>query len=491
MKSTKYIIRSLLLLSTFLFVRCESVLEPEIFSETVPDNLFNSLEGVESVLHGAYAWVAENQGNDAAQNITASESMTDVGFGTAGAIANWLTNFQDFVLDGVGSSRYNDYWNIPYQAIRNANILLENIDEADVSESMKTLIRAEAHFIRAISYYKLYIRFGPTPLRTSSTQELELPRASEEEYISFIESELLAAIPDLPDPGQELKWGRAHKGAARGVLAKLYLNTRQWQKCADVAQEIINMNYYELFPDYFGLFMVKNERNREIVWVRPCKADLGREANISFMNFAWPQSFVSHPRTGLEFCSGCRNFATMFRIRDDFWFSFHEDDTRKDLMIEEYINTEGELIDLRPPADNVRPFKYWPDEDFAGPAYGNDIPDIRYADILLSRAEALNELNGPNQESIDLINQVRQRAGVPDISLDKFASKDELNSHILDERGWELWWEGKRREDLIRHGEFISRARARGLPAQDHHVRHPIPLFALDANPMLEQNPGY
>lgn len=491
MKSTKYIIRSLLLLSTFLFVRCESVLEPEIFSETAPDNLFNSLEGVESVLYGAYANAAEMGGNDCAQQISASEIMTDVGFVTAGAIANWATNFQDFILDGVGSSMYSVFWNDPYQAIRNAHILLENIEEANISEESKSLIRAEARFIRALSYYKLYIRFGPVPLRTSSTQELEIPRAGEQEYISFIETELLEAMPNLPGPGAEKQWGRAHKGAAMGLLTKLYLNTKQWQKCADMAQDIMGLGYYELFPDYFELFMVKSERNNELLWVRPAKADLGREANISFMNFAWPQSFASHPRTGLEFCDGCRNFATMARIRDDFWFSFHPDDRRKDLMLEEYITTGGELLDLRPPADNVRPFKYWPADDFAGPAYGNDVPDIRYADILLSRAEALNELNGPNQESIDLINEVRQRSGVPDISLNDFASKDDLNSHILDERGWEFWWEGKRREDLIRHGEFITRAKARGLPAQDHHVRHPIPLFALDANPLLEQNPGY
>lgn len=66
-----------------------------------------------------------------------------------------------------------------------------------------------------------------------------------------------------------------------------------------------------------------------------------------------------------------------------------------------------------------------------------------------------------------------------------------IRSHILAERGWEFWWEGKRRKELIRHGEFIKRAQARGLPAQAHHVRHPIPQFALDANPKLVQNEGY
>ncbi|GJM33598.1 MAG: hypothetical protein DHS20C18_25990 [Saprospiraceae bacterium] len=491
MKPLKYILRSLILLSSLLFVRCESVLDPEVFSETAPDNLFNSLQGVEAVLYGAYANSAEMGGNNAADALTAPETMTDIGFATEGALANWATNFQDFILDGVGSSLYNLYWNDSYQAIRNAHILLENIEDANISEEAKILIAAEARFIRAMCYYKLYLRFGPTPLRTSSDQELETPKASEQEMLSFIESEFLAIIPDLPDPGDELQWGRAHKGAAMGYLTKFYLNTKQWQKCADAAQDIIDLNVYGLFPEYFGLFQVKNERNEELIWIRTSKADLGREANISIMNYAWPQSFASHPPTGMQFCDGCRNFATMIRVRDGFWFSFDPEDKRKSLIITEYVNTNGDLIDLLPPADNPRPFKYWPADDFAGPAYGNDVPVIRYADILLSRAEALNELNGPNQESIDLINLVRTRAGIVGLELAEFPSKEALRSHILAERGWEFWWEDKRRDDLIRHDEFIKRALERGLPAKSHHIRYPIPQFALDANPVLEQNEGY
>ncbi len=487
----KHIVRMLLLCSTILFVRCESILEPEVFSETAPDNLFNSLQGVEAVLYGAYANLVQMGGNDCAQGISASEIMTDVGFATEGAIANWATNFQDFILDGVGSSMYSVFWNKPYAAIRNAHILLENIETANVTDEDKALITAEARFIRAAAYYQLYIQFGPTPLRTSSEQELETPKASEQEMLSFIESEFQACIADLPSPGEEKQWGRATKGAAMGFLTKLYLNTKQWQKCADAAQDVMNLNTYDLFPEYFGLFQVKNERNEEMIWVRTSKADLNRTANISIMNFGWPVAFASDPVSGLEFCDGCRNFATMIRLRDDFWFSFHEDDLRKSLILTQYINTSGELIDLLPPADNPRPFKYWPADDFEGPAYGNDVPVIRYADILLSRAEALNEISGPTQEAIDLINLVRNRAGVPELDLADFGSKEALRSQILDERGWEFWWEDKRREDLIRHGEFIKRAQARGLPAQDHMVRYPIPQFALDANPVLEQNEGY
>ena len=489
MKSVKKL--SLVLAMTLLFAGCESLIEPEIFSETAPDNLFNSLQGVEAVLYGAYANAVEMGGNNAAQQLSADEGMTDVGYASEGAVGNWATDFQDFILDGSGSSMYRVYWSEPYEAIRNANILLENLDGANISEASRKMIKAECHFIRGYSYYKLYMRFGPTPLRTSTTQELQIPRATEQEILDFTEKELISAMNDLPAPGKEPQWGRAHQGAAMGVLTQFYLNTKQWQKCANMAKQIMDLGYYQLFPEYFGLFQVKNERNRELLWVRTAKADLGRTANISIMNFAWPQSFARDPKTGLEFCDGCRNFATMLRFRDNFFLSFNKNDKRLSLILTEYINTSGKLIDLLPPKDNPRPFKYWPADDFAGPAYGNDVPDVRYADILMARAEALNELNGPNQESIDLISRVRARAGLPNLALASFGSKQALNDHILRERGWEFWWEGKRKQDLIRHGKFIEQAVARGLPAKPHHVRLPIPQYAVDANPKLVQNPGY
>src|SRR5690606_1402850 len=110
---------------------------------------------------------------------------------------------------------------------------------------------------------------------------------------------------------------------------------------------------------------------------------------------------------------------------------------------------------------------------------------------LLSRAEALNELNGPNEESVDLLNEIRLRANVPLKVVGDFSSKESFRDFILDERGKEFFTEGLRREDLIRHGKFISSARSRGYQARDHHVLFPIPQQQRDANITLEQNDDY
>ena len=122
---------------------------------------------------------------------------------------------------------------------------------------------------------------------------------------------------------------------------------------------------------------------------------------------------------------------------------------------------------------------------------GNDFPVVRYADILLSHAEALNELNGPTQEAVDLINQVRAKAGVPLLVLSDFAAKETLRDHILKERGWEFFSEELRRQDLVRHGKFIEYGKSRGKVAFDYQVLYPIPQSEIDRNSNLEQNDGY
>lgn len=106
-------------------------------------------------------------------------------------------------------------------------------------------------------------------------------------------------------------------------------------------------------------------------------------------------------------------------------------------------------------------------------------------------AEALNELQGPNAESIALINQVREKAGLGPATLPQLSSKEALRDHILAERSWEFFSEGLRRMDLIRHERFIEMAQQRGKAAQPHHVLFPIPQDEIDKNPSLQQNPGY
>ena len=118
-------------------------------------------------------------------------------------------------------------------------------------------------------------------------------------------------------------------------------------------------------------------------------------------------------------------------------------------------------------------------------------PILRYAEVLLSFAEAENELNGPTAEAVKALKQVTDRAGVK-IPASATASKEAFRDYLLLERGHELFGEGVRRQDLIRHGVYIKLARERGNNAQDYQVLFPIPQFAItESNGILKQNPGY
>jgi hypothetical protein len=471
---------------------CSGLLDEEMYSQLAPDNFLNTEDGVKSVLSAAYATAANMNGNNSIYAALAQQEWTtDIMWQSGDGVARTAAQYVNFTWD-ASVDLLTGNWDPPYQTIRNANMLLESIDRLSIPEEQKAGYKAECRFLRAISYYKLYDLFGPVPLRKSSQDPLQLPRATGEEMRAFIESELQQVAAALPGPGKEAAYGRAHKAAAIGYLCKFYLNTKQWRKCADAAQTIMSMGYYTLFPEYEQLFKVENERNKEFIWVRPAKASADRSTSNSWMNTAFPDDFARDPRTGLTFSSAWRNWPNEFRMRDDFYNSFDPHDKRRNLIIATYINSKGKTVSLLND-NNTRSFKYWPDiAEGIEASHGNDIPEIRYADILLSRAEALNELSGPNAESVALINQVRKRAGLQDVLLAGFPAKEALRDHILKERGWELYSEGQRRTDLIRMNRFISGALERGKSnAKPFHVLFPIPQAVIDSDPSLVQNAGY
>ena len=471
---------------------CNDFLEEEVFSQLAPGNYLTNKEGIESVLTDAYAKTANMRTNNSIYVIAPQEWPTDMLYQSGDNVERTARNFINFNWDPAIDFLTGN-WDPPYQAIRNCNMLLEAIDEAALTDAEKAAYKAECRFLRAVNYIKLYDMFGPVPLRVSTSDELQLPRASDEEMRAFIETELQAVVPVLPNPGEEPAYGRAHKAAALGFLCKYYLNARQWENAASTANQIITDFNYGLFDSYEDLFRVENERNEEFIWVRPALASTDRATANSWSNTAFPANFAEAPELGVSYLQTYVNWPNEFRIYDAFYNSFDPNDRRRKLFVTSYINSDGETVSLLD-EDNIRSFKYIPDPNATGASHGNDIPEIRYADILLSRAEALNELSGPNQESIDLINQVRERANVDPLELADFPSKESLRDHIVDERGWEFYSEGHRRMDLIRTDRFISGALARGKTnAQEHHKLYPIPLAVMESNPALagHQNEGY
>ena len=486
--------RLLLIIAAFVIFlpACTDFLDEQVFTEYAPDEFLSSKAGIDAVLSATYR---QSRPNYRETWFSFAGWPTDLQLERGGGYAAPAATFANFQWT-PSNGFFRNNWRQIYAGIRNANSLLDNIDNVtSISADQIASLKAEAIFLRAFNYAVLYDFFGPLPLvKSASELDLEITRASDDETRSFIESEFRAAADNLPLEA-ELS-GKATKGAALALLSRFYLNTKQWQKCADVCQEVISLGKYELVTPVETLFNVDYEGNSELIFVF--------ESNTT--QLGWNYTPHAYP---VGYQTGQVNYGAQFQLWRTFVNSFHPDDRRAldydpdngkfGWILKKYVNKGGEVVDLLndeiiPGIEKLYPrsFKFTPDPNALAQNHGNDIPIIRYAEVLMSRAEALNELNGPNQESIDLLNMLRDRAGVPQYTLGEFASKEALRDQILIERGWEFFTEGLRRQDLIRHGKFISSAQERGKSlAQPHHVLYPLPQQELDANPALTQNPGY
>lgn len=485
----KYI---LLLVFALAIISCEEILEVDPPSQVSPDKVLSSQKGVEAVLYRSYRDATFGDGYHA-EGTAPTEYPGDILFQTGGGMNRDFVLMNGFNWTAEASASNSAYWNPRYSSIRDANIVIANINSFEASEKVKRELLAEARFIRSMNYVYLYEAYGPVVLRQDPNDAPDLPRATEEEMKEFIVADLEAAAADLPVSGTEV-FGRASNGAALGFLARYYMNIKDWENAAEAAKRVMEIGYYELFPSYRDLFKVENERdknpaNKEMIFVAACTNVNPFGNKIS--TCAQPPGFKTSEKLPEFVAEGIANWASQFRFYDSFIATFDkENDGRYDLILENYVNKGGRTVDLTATPNNQRTLKFF-DNNADAASHGNDYPMLRYADILLMRAEALNEINGPNAESVNLINQVRQRAGLEELNAADF-TKESLRSHILKERGWEFYYEGRRRADLIRHGEFVSRAQERGVSnAASHHRLYPIPQGELDANTNIEQNPGY
>lgn len=494
----KYIV---LKLSIMLFIvatcmQCSEPLKTEVYGE------YSVLDGpaskgfMEGLLNGVYAEFQFNgvQGRDF---FYFSDFSGDHLYNERGGLSRVTAFVLNWNWDAQNPSWFrDDFWVKPYAAIRNANFFLEVVENSELTDDEKKLYAAEVRFTRATTYAFMYNWFGTVPLRTSSEDAPDLPRANESELLSFIETELAQAAEDLPV--QAVQFGRANKGAAYGILMKHYLNTKQWDKALEYANLIQGLGVYSLYTTgtnpYRDLFKVSTEQvDNETIFAYTATPLISSAAN-AIMSHSYPESdyksFVDGDDVKLsnQSISGTKN-----RAYDFFLNSFDTNDDRKKQIINQYINTSDVLVTQG--ANKNAIFKYWPDPNMDAWRSGHDFKIVRYADVLLTKAEALNEINGPTQQAIDLINEVRNRAKATPLVLTDFSSKEDLRDAILDERGWEFYFEGKRREDLIRHGKFVSAKRNHPVHpvsgAEDFRVLMPIPQAEIDANPNMVQNPGY
>ncbi len=377
---------------------------------------------------------------------------------------------------------------------------------------------AEARFLRAFVMASVLDAWGQVPFREAGESLLDPPNVlSGPEAADFIISEVDAILGDLPVGDAT----RANQDAAQALKAKVLLNRgtyadranpsfpdQDMQGVIDACDAIINSGRYSLADDYFDNFSPLNTQNSpEIIFVNKNDPSTQRNGNNVRSRWFCTLHYNQNP-------SGWNGFCTIA----DFYDTFDQNDPRiggpassrpetdgrigvgHGFLIGQQTDVNGDPIEdrkgnplsytkevaLTESGDNlevtgVRVVKYIPDLD-NGELVENDYVFYRYADILLMKAEALLR-QGQNGQALDIVNQIRQKRGVADLG--------NINADVLlDERGYELYWEGHRRQDLIRFGKFLGSWNEKPASGQER-LLFPIPNTALAVNPNLTQNPGY
>jgi hypothetical protein len=421
-------------------------------------------------------------------------------------------------------SDLNGAWADAYTGVARANSLLEALDKSTLASA--ATYKAEVRTLRAFYYYTLLDMFGGVPIiKTSTVDNANLPkRNTAAEVFAFIETELKDAAAVLPTTKVH---GRVNKYAAQALLVRVYLNAQfltgtvsstglttgaaRWADVTTNADAIINSGQYGLESDYFASFLPENHASKENIFV---SANLQRAGFSNGLSFNQRQLHYNQTLPQGAW-NGFTTLAETFN-------KFSDADYRKNQFLigqqcTGYVkaNADGSCpagttkvldrngnpliftstvanFDAANEAEGIRVLKWGVDNGAVDGNSKNDYAWVRYADILLAKAEALNETAATNTATAAaLVNQIRTRAKLPALTAAQTASQAALRDAIFAERGYEFVMEAVRRIDLIRANKYWQGAWQFKEKKDGFRILYPIPQPAIDANPNLTQNAGY
>ena len=403
-------------------------------------------------------------------------------------------NFNANPTDGEGPSLI--YRNNISCLSRMTNIIKTVKEMSSISEENKNKLLAQAYCGRGWLAYILYDMFGRIQIPTEESlsnpaANIIVPRSTDEETVKYIEDNLLEAAKYLPKtiPYGDADYGRFTAGAAYTILMHLYMHEQRWADAVEVGNELMKPDYgYQLVPDYKDIFTLENEGNKETIWA--CTED--RCINIQlWLSEVLPSSYP-RKNPNIQTWSG-------YRMPWQFYHTYEPGDRRLLTIAGEYTSSAGVLYNEANPRGvldkGALPIKYGEDPEDTGSGSAIDYIVLRYADVLTLQAEALaRKANSVTQEAVDLLNMVRNRAKIPLYKVGDFGSLESFLNAVLTERGHELYFEGWRRSDLIRHGKFIAYAKLykKSRTAAPHHVLFPLPQKIInEGRGLVIQNEGY
>lgn len=385
-----------------------------------------------------------------------------------------------------------------YQHISRITLTIHRIENLDMKDkALQTRLIAECKVLRGWLAYMLYDLYGPVPLATveqlqNPLEDAQIPRATEEEMQRFIETNLTEALNSgaLPPRAAGNNYGRVSAALCHTLLMKHYMLTKQWGKAVTEGRELQKADYgLGLMDNYKDIFTLGNEGNREIIHAAT--------SSLSTNSTLWLAHVLPGPyptqNPAIQKWGGYRMVWKYFNTYDPA-------DRRLEVISGKFTGTDGVVYSEQNPgiplAKGAIPVKVGEDPGSTGEASGLDWVIYRYADVLTLLGEAMvrNE-NAVTQEAIHLLNSVRVRAGLPAYTEADFPSVQVYLEKVLKERGHELFCEGARRSDLIRHSKYQAAAEFKGYGdtyRPDVFERWPLPQRVIDEGKgAVIQNPGY
>ncbi len=386
-------------------------------------------------------------------------------------------NLLDGLTHNVSTPSVRSMWTQWYKTIGRAALAIEFTEEFEpIDNNLRARLIAECKFLRALNYFWLVRSFGDIPLQHINLIE----RAPVSEVYAYIEQDLTEAIADLPLKSEYAAsdLGRATQGAAQALLAKVYLYQEKWQEAADMANNVINSGEYDLEPDYATVWRASTENGIESIFELQGRGEI-----------------VAHGIQQYSSTQGARGaggFGWGFNTpSEDLLNAFNDegDDIRRDatIIFAGEVLFDGRIID--PAVENPRYNEKAYSSANAGQGDGDkNIRILRFAEILLIRAEALNELT-QSSDALTPLNRVRSRVNLPDVTT---TDQSALRQAIWKERRLELAMEHDRWYDLLRQGRAAEVMTAHGKPFEvGKHELYPIPNDQLIQTPDMTQNPGW
>jgi hypothetical protein len=467
----------------------------DLTQTSFPTSASDALQATNAVYAAVRDWYYNSGGYpilDIMSDDAYKGSNTNDQLSTVGAYDNFTFN-----TTGDGLDRW---WATLYQGIKWANVVIEKVAAVDMDTTLRNRYVGEARFLRGLFYFDLVRAWGGVPEVTTSIPPLHLGRATSQEIYSLIISDLLYADTHLRKKSELISsdQGRATSGAAEALLAKVYLFQKDFVNAEKYALKVIQSDEYSLEPQFTDANGVKGNNGVESIFE---VGALGVEDfNGGGAQYANTQGVRGSPNRGWGFN----------RPSIDLRKSFEPGDTRLkgtiidlgDTLNGVYIKGDPDpandpVITLNGNGDtiNIQCYnrKVWTPGNDTPTQWGHHRRLIRYADVLLMAAEALNE-NGKPADALIWLNQVRKRARggnisiLPDVSI---TDKNLLRDKILLERRHELALEGERFWDLVRTGKAASALGPLGFVPGKNEVL-PIHQSEIDISQgSLTQNPNY